>query len=1107
MGAGASSTEVDAHLKRWEHAISDLSALCAQNRRELGTGGGGEVNSPDVQSPKENDKAGEEPEQERSLRRRASSLVSFNSRRAGPQSPDNGSVQVKPGGLEFLAGVEVSKPEKVVEKKPNRQAVQELHKSRAAVFKSYVDQPLHLVVGKLACDHFATVAIALSSLLGGHSNAKDRRERVTVEDVFFAAHVPLHLLHAETMHLTELYDVVREFVDVDNRFKGSYQVEVVHFDVAPTVGQVESGANEVGDRQTKVQLPEFRKQVQGFLDEDANTAVVVNYDPFVLEQDTLQEEDEDEDPEDIGNGMLSTTDLMASVMHIGKKRAPPRFTPNSGGTYGALSDCRNAVQFMVSLARGAATDRLHCEIEEVPLNSLFKAMARHSDGERAKGFLRITKKATAEDSKSQEIPAAADEEKPETLTTFFSPELCSGTVVGSLDNGTHASTITPALSPHLVAFAWALHFIHGSSENTHHYGRGLPVMDIIHTTQLPSDTYIECDLSIEAVYRYAKAYLTLRGLNTSLSLEMQKVATRISRDDAVPNISVFELESFLLNNKGVNTNPEAPNSVMMIQYNADVAHNVLGIATTSQWCILVGYDRDMQTATLIDANAKKFCATWTCPLDRLHKAVTNYGFLILSREEVAQVVRTKLDSTRSSSNTKEKKVDIEYTPFDSVEAFKTFPMPSTPFAVTVLAMSFVRVGITTSFDDIISTLPFQISAVLDPRLNVESCLILARHFLDRKSLTSKCSVKSIHFDKIDGIQTVPLAAFREIVKDAVAHKDVKTVAMQFHPNYLVINDSAKPFGGYGIITGFDAESDLVSVTDANPNRFFRTWHVTLQALHDSISILRHSGRRARGLIVFEKLDGEVESVPHGASRAFSLESVPLQNVFQTSPSAQVQSLSIAFAQLGHYYSPEELFYEAYLKTVNDQRRRGSQAYAWRDVEVSLAILNKKIDSRLMTLVARKFIESRKVANLTVEQLDEVEESDIPEILADCCDDAADHVILLNYDAKRVHKLTDMGSSVAIIKSFDPDTDTVQLMDCEFCLFGLYWSCDLKTLAHAADLENPGTSKFGFIKISNKKMEKRAGIGLSKSPNPSPLPTGEEKPREKLTTFVGGEGEL
>lgn len=44
--------------------------------------------------------------------------------------------------------------------------------------------------------------------------------------------------------------------------------------------------------------------------------------------------------------------------------------------------------------------------------------------------------------------------------------------------------------------------------------------------------------------------------------------------------------------------------------------------------------------------------------------------------------------------------------------------------------------------------------------------------------------------------------------------------------------------------------------------------------------------------------------------------------------------------------------------MDDQRRRGSQAYAWRDVDVSLSVINKKIDAAFIALVCSKFIDSR-----------------------------------------------------------------------------------------------------------------------------------------------------
>lgn len=69
---------------------------------------------------------------------------------------------------------------------------------------------------------------------------------------------------------------------------------------------------------------------------------------------------------------------------------------------------------------------------------------------------------------------------------------------------------------------------------------------------------------------------------------------------------------------------------MLCMYNAGVAHNILYVCDNLQWCILAGYDEETQTALLIDAHPKMFSRTWTCALDRLHKAITGSGYIIFT---------------------------------------------------------------------------------------------------------------------------------------------------------------------------------------------------------------------------------------------------------------------------------------------------------------------------------------------------------------------------------------------------------------------------------------------------------------------------------------------
>lgn len=1133
MGNGASSADVEQHLRKWESAVNDINALCQSHKRQLGVmdhshgASEGHVRGNLAAEDAEGDP-------DRSLRGRRASSISFNNRPkvegdnvvvlGSGDTTDRGGEARTPGKpIEFLATSEGTPKDKHGAAKHNRQQLIDARKARTALFKTYVDVPIASVVNKLACDHFATVAIALSTALGGSATATDRKLRVTVEDIFFAAHVPLHLVHKEGLCLTELYDIVREFVDVDNRFK-KYQVEVLYLDIAPVTGQVEIGSNEVGDRQSKLQLPQFLKTVQHELDESTNSVMVFNYDPFVLEQETTMDVEDDEEEEESSSqngapisargvaGLLSATNndpLMTSVMFAAAKGKKPRYAQNNKGAYAAAVEYRNSVSTMITLCRGVTDEKLHGELEEVPINSLYKAMTSHGAGERARGYLRISKIQGGDEADG--TTSIAQETPNEDLELFFTPELASGKVIGSLAKGIHAHAVSTSFSPHIVAFAWSLHLINGASKETQNYGSGLPIADIIRVMNLPSDIYINCDLTLDQVYLYAEAYLNKKKYDKQFTLSYHPVLTPIAREGAAPTISVFDLESILIEIKGLNDNKDAPSSIMIIQYNAEVAHNVLGISSTSQWCILAGYDSATQMATMIDANMITFSGKWSVPLDRLHKAITTYGYLQLTRVGANGKLGKSLDSSRSSTpsyarsdrpqhSAVQNRVEMVKSAvlLDYKETIHTFTFPPKPFALTLLALSLSQLGISEStFDSIIAKLPFHPSTVLDGHFGLSALLICYGKYLNSLGKLNWFNFKATYFDP----ERRPTEKdFVDLMRQALATSNAEgksLMVLHYDHKAIKILGSREPFGDYGILT--DLTGDSVTVTDVNPNRFYRTWQVPISMMYAAICHRSHVSRRSRGVITVTHLSKEAEPPKPTYSRSLTLTTAPIQNLFLVSPSPQIQALSIAFAQLGHFHSPEEIFYEAYLKTMEDQRRRGSQAFAWRDVDVSLAILNRKIDMKVMALVARKFIESRKVQNLTANHLSDVEVEQLPVMLEEACSDSADHVLLLNYDAAQVHGLKNMGSSVAIVKSFDAETTEVTMFDCEYCLFGLEWKVSLEKLATAADLDNAGASKFGFVVIKAQHQEKRsAGIGLAGA---KATDGSAPQAREKVAKFV------
>ncbi|KAG5490165.1 hypothetical protein JKF63_00284 [Porcisia hertigi] len=1129
MGSGPSVQE---HLQKWETALGELEQISSLNRRIMDQdriyGSGASPN--DVQKATD-----DEATSDRGGARRPSSLVSFTptpttftSEQGVGAPPGNFHRQNRIGasatgtapplesrtGFGFIVYGGASGPSTVTnlnsvhgsgialsgnvandmtnrsagsasvgqqQPKHTRQQVLEIRKARMNLFRSYEAENPDALVDLMQCNHFGAAAVALSYLLGGEANCKDRRRRVTLEDIFFATQSPLHMLHSGSPHLPIMADIIREFLDVDNRFKGDYSLEAVHLDVSPTMGQVELGPNEVGDRQTRLQLPEFQRLIMQDCEEETQAIRIVNFDPYVLEQEMLLDAFEDED--DL-NSPLATSVLGPKPHHVERQHSP-----RNEGAYAAVVDVRNAVQLMVTIAEGVVNDSLHVTLREVPVASLFKAMMTAKEGHRARGFIRVFKKELNPEFTTDEIK------------TFWTPELCSGKVLGTTQLGMDALAISHHISPHIVGVAWAMHLLGGVRPGTHGYGNGLPVSDIIRTMKLPAEVFVDGVLPLEQVYEYAAGYVQLS--QRDMDVHLYPVLTKIFREDAVPTISVFDLESILIRVKNANTDPECPEHVMVIMYNACVAHNVLYIVEDPQWCVLAGYDQEMQTALLIDAHPKTFSRTWSCPLDRLHKAMTGNGYLIFSKRSTDPTSR-RVGAPITVAPTVESRlelVDRQHklgSAWEGKTAFaipKAFTFPSLPVMPTMVAMTCTRLGVPTTFDDVVQRLPFEIPALVIRNLTLEIMHVCLTQYLRVIGLQDEVEVKAYHGEtNAHGPVTLQLPHLEELIQTSLDGNHA--LLLHFDASHLLVNGASHPFGNIGMVVGYDAELGSVRVADTNPNSFLREWSAPLlevfQSLLDSDVTRKH---RTRGVLLVSRIavtGGAVAPMfPPSCSRPFRLDLLPVLNVFLVSPSPHFQGMSFAFSQLGHYYSPEEIFYEAYLKTMDDQRRRGSQAFAWRDVEVSLSIINKNIDASFMAEGCRKFLESRNAhqssteETISVQVLEDIDVDDELDELLEKSTQSQDTVLLLNYDVLRTRQLPNLGRSVATVKSYSKEKQLVELWDAEYAVFGLSFIVTKQQLIEMGDLDNIGSSPYGFVqfkRVSAGAAPKKLGL----MPAPSTL---------------------
>lgn len=952
--------------------------------------------------------------------------------------------------------------------KHSRQQVLEIRKARMNLFRSYEVENPDSLEDLMQCNHFGAAAAGLSYLLGGDKDCKDRRRRVTLEDIFFATQLPLHMLHSGPPHLPIMADIIRDFLDVDNRFKGDYSLEELHLDVSPTMGQVELGPNEVGDRQTRMQLPEFQRLITQDCEEETQAIRIVNYDPYVLEQAMLVDAYEDEDEL---NSPLATSVLGPNPHHLERQ-----YSPRNDGAYAVIVDVRNAVQLMVTIAEGVVNDTLHVKLKEVPAASLFKAMMIAEEGHRARGFIRVFKKEINPEFTTDEIKM------------FWTPELSSGKVLGTTQMGTQSMAISHHISPHIVAVAWAMHLLGGVRPGTHGYGNGLPVSDIIRTMKLPAEVFLDGVLPLEQVYEYAADYL--KRSKREMEVHLYPVLTKISREDAVPTISVFDLESILIDVKDANSDSEAPEHVMVIMYNACVAHNVLYIVDEPQWCILAGYDQETQTAVLIDAHPKTFSRTWSCPLDRLHKSMTGNGYLVFSKSGDGEAaVPRRVGAPKTLAPMVESRLELVERQHELAGAWaktakasttapslltQPFTFPSLPVMPTMVAMTCTRLGVPTTFDDVVQRLPFEISALVIRSHTLESLHVCLTQYLQVANLLENMEVTAYHGESnADGTLKIQFPQLEQLIQTSLDGNHV--LLLHFDPSRLLVNGAMHPFGSLGMVVGYDEELGSVRVLDTNPNSFLREWSAPLLEVYESVldneATRKH---RTRGVLLISRVAEGSKTHVFAADRErhFQLALLPVQNVFLVSPSPHFQCLSFAFSQMGYFFSPEEIFYEAYLKTMDDQRRRGSQAFAWRDVEVSLSVINKKIDASFMAEVCRKFLESRNPHQtgistcVSVQVLDDVDVDEELDELLEKSTQSTETVLLVNYDVQRTHQIPNLGRSVALVKGYNKEKQLVELWDAEYAVFGLSFVVTKQKLIEMGDLENVGTSPYGLVQFTH-----------------------------------------
>ena len=266
-----------------------------------------------------------------------------------------------------------------------RSLTMKLKKHRKEFYDQYITDDEINPAKELQCRYIGLMCAAMSFLLEAKGKFETNVKRITVEDIFFETHLPLHYLDKGNVSLSNLRDISQEFINHDPRCKGIMKVQAVHMESSLAEGEVEPGhsANESGDR-GPMPLAAFRKSMEEEFKE-MKSCKIFSYDPFVVEQDMLRVDDSDSDSDgaegEVGafNGTLtieqhSVPEQSLDAMQRYKSAPDSRFGMKNDGWFSLASDFNTATN-TVTLCDAVLDQDIHMTEQKTPLNALYRGIA------------------------------------------------------------------------------------------------------------------------------------------------------------------------------------------------------------------------------------------------------------------------------------------------------------------------------------------------------------------------------------------------------------------------------------------------------------------------------------------------------------------------------------------------------------------------------------------------------------------------------------------------------------------------------------------------------------------------------------------------------------
>lgn len=717
------------------------------------------------------------------------------------------------------------------------------------------DGPWHQIPKSrtVQCSWLACASVAIHFVSGVETS---------LEDILKHNQMAMHYVTFPSVTLAELFDNVDEYVtSAPTMHDLGVRAEVATFDAA-TVDEVGDELG-TGDRLPVMSLAAFRKELNANLVLDQNI-YIFNYDPYVVQENEMRNPDdeaEEDENEESSTGSGSP-----------KKKKLMQWQPKNMGSFALLLNFNPALH-TVTLATphfDDSTGQFHLETHMCSIQTLYSACcAKDGYTKRSRGFVRVFK-AQADDH-HQPVPS------------IFPINLLDGRSA----NGMLSIALDVAIAPHILGLAISHHIVAETmlprnSARSNAALRGIPVSDLCVELQLPVHivTGGSAKTPLPTVFALYHEFLQRRGvLQSGVHVGVVPVTRKGGADDGMPSVLDEDFFAHLVASV-------ASKSVLLVNFDVNVAQNVVivdpSVGDPSHFAIVVGIDEHRGIVRLADVSVKKFRKTWHVPLVRLYNAIIGYGYVIISQDAA---VANRFDPDGSKTQRILSSARNRLPPQLRLKSMFEFPRKN--YNVTVLASVLTQMGFPTTVEDIVFNSGFHISFLLSEHIPLRDvCRILVNYV--HAKLGDQVRVTPQNFDK--GV--VSLETFAARVQESCRDDSTfllvnyNTVALQGKDD--VWNGSVG--GPLAVVVAFDPTTRIVTLSDTNPEAFYRTWACPIDFLHAICHDIDKISSRARGWILVEKAAARSPPV-------IDMRNAMVHHPFKPPVSSRASAIALAVSQL------------------------------------------------------------------------------------------------------------------------------------------------------------------------------------------------------------------